>query len=76
MDYSYFDVIRSRMSSDTNNSTAVNGRFPAQTPLGMAYVPFQTWEDPYDAADGLHFGTMFPKLNMPLSGEEALRSER
>ncbi|HHX56731.1 MAG TPA: spore coat associated protein CotJA [Clostridiales bacterium] len=40
-------------------------RFPEQTPLGMAYVPFQPWEQPYEAEQGFERGTMFPSLDFP-----------
>lgn len=50
------------------------GKFPAETPLAMAYVPFQTWEKPYDMAAGLSRGTVFPSLDKPFIGKEALRS--
>ncbi len=44
--------------------------FPAMTPVGMAYVPFQLWSEPYDAATGLSRGTMFPQLDLPFAGGE------
>ena len=39
--------------------------FPAVTPPGMAYVPFQQWGKVYDAETGLCRGTMFPVLDLP-----------
>lgn len=39
--------------------------FPAVTPPGMAYVPFQQWGKVYDADTGLQRGTMFPVLDLP-----------
>ncbi len=41
------------------------GIFPAVTPPGMAYVPFQQWGDVYEAEKGWQQGTMFPVLDMP-----------
>ena len=49
------------------------GEFPAETPIAMAYVPFQSWEKPYDSDAGLSRGTVFPSLDKPFIGEEAVR---
>lgn len=49
------------------------GKFPAETPLAMAYVPFQSWEKPYDMEAGLSRGTVFPSLDKPFIGKEAAR---
>ncbi len=62
MDYTYFDVMKNRKSS----SNEMNGAFPAHTPIGMAYVPYQTWEEPYATEDALLAGTLFPELDYPL----------
>jgi len=50
--------------------------FPKETPIGMAYVPFQQWEKPYDDAVGFVRGTIFPSLDKPFIGEEAVKNER
>ena len=42
-------------------------------PLAMAYVPMQQWETPYDAMTGLDRGTLFPGLDKPFLGKEAVR---
>ena len=42
--------------------------FPDQTPPGMAYVPYQQWEEPYDADTAFPIGTMFPALDYPYRG--------
>ncbi|MCR5121313.1 MAG: spore coat associated protein CotJA [Ruminococcus sp.] len=47
------------------------GIFPAETPVGMAYVPFQFWEKTYDEPTALARGTIFPSLDKPFIGEEA-----
>ena len=36
--------------------------------LSMVYSPFQTFDDIYDAAEGLSRGTIFKMLDMPLVG--------
>lgn len=35
------------------------------TPLAMASVPKQEWEEPYDYQTALEEGTLFPSLNLP-----------
>lgn len=39
--------------------------FPPQTPLGMAYVPFQQWGSVYEINDAFPKGTLFPELDFP-----------
>ncbi len=36
--------------------------------VGMAYVPWQKWQQPYDYEKGFQAGTIFPDLNLPFSG--------
>jgi hypothetical protein len=43
-------------------------RFPRHTPIAMAYVPMQQWEEPYSAEQGLQVGTLFSALNDPFLG--------
>lgn len=50
------------------------GEFPEETPLAMAYIPFQVWEKPYESDVALSRGTIFPKLDKPFIGEEAVNS--
>lgn len=50
------------------------GAFPKETPVAMAYVPVQMWEKPYDTATALARGTIFPSLDKPFIGEEAVRN--
>jgi len=35
---------------------------------GMAYVPWQDWEEVYDMDRAFHCGTIFPELNKPFVG--------
>lgn len=42
--------------------------FPEMTPPGMAYVPLQQWEEPYDPDTAFPIGTIFPALNFPYRG--------
>ena len=48
------------------------GKFPKETPLAMAYVPFQQWEKPYDMDMALSRGTIFPSLDKPFIGKGAV----
>lgn len=79
MDYSYFDVTRTRRVSYPEKNTvmpeAVCGKFPEKTPLAMAYVPFQCWGDTYDPENALCAGTLFPDLDFPLEDEGVMRNE-
>lgn len=57
----------------SDNGTMDNGTmsaFPAETPIGMCYVPFQQWEKPYAENIALEQGTMFPSLDLPFLGRE------
>ena len=58
---------------DSNSCPQPMGKFPPQTPVAMAYVPFQSWEKPYDMDAGLSRGTVFPSLDKPFIGKEAVR---
>lgn len=46
--------------------------FPAQTPLAMAYVPFQDSIEMYDPEEGLDRGTIFPCLDKPFTGKRGV----
>ncbi|XOQ42998.1 MAG: Spore coat associated protein JA (CotJA) [Clostridium sp.] len=48
--------------------TPNRSRFPAQTPVTMAYVPFQHIDSIYSPEEGLVYGTIFPELNKPFLG--------
>lgn len=37
-------------------------------PLAMAYVPWQKWQNLYDAEKGFCNGTIFQELNLPFQG--------
>jgi len=43
-------------------------RFPADTPLGMAYVPYQQWSEVYGDEEAMCSGTLFPGLVFPFRG--------
>ena len=56
-----------------------NGRLPADSidpallALAMGFVPRQAWEVPYEYDVALKRGTIFPSLDKPFLGEEAVR---
>ena len=50
------------------------GMFPEDTPLAMAYVPYQVWETPYEEDVALQRGTIFRSLDKPFIGEEAVKN--
>ena len=54
--------------NNTNKESDTVSRFPAKTPLAMAYVPFQQWGETYGDDEALSKGTLFPELDLPFSG--------
>ena len=40
-------------------------RFPDNTPLAMAYVPFQQINQVYEPDKAMSAGTLFPELDLP-----------
>lgn len=42
--------------------------FPQNTPVAMAYIPFQQFGQLYTPETGLDRGTMFPELDKPFLG--------
>lgn len=45
---------------------------PADMPIGMLYVPYQTWQKIYDPQIGLARGTVFEELDKPFIGERTV----
>ncbi|MBQ8913468.1 MAG: spore coat associated protein CotJA [Lachnospiraceae bacterium] len=43
-------------------------------PVAMAYVPYQQWKDQYEDDVALQRGTIFPCLDKPFLGEEAVKN--
>ena len=43
-------------------------------PIAMAYVPWQTWKNVYEAQKGLCRGTIFQELDKPFQGAGGCRS--
>lgn len=42
-------------------------------PVGMAYVPWQNWNQIYELDKALSVGTLFPELDKPFIGRRACR---
>lgn len=63
-----------KASETSANCPEPDGVFPPEMPVGMCYVPMQKWGKPYDVIVGLNRGTIFPELDKPFIGEEAVRS--
>lgn len=59
-----------RNCSQCRDMIVPEGRFPEHTPIGMAYVPFQQWEEPYPENKALEEGTIFPSLNLKFYGRK------
>lgn len=60
--------------TDAEECPMPKSRFASDLPLAMAYVPFQTWKTPYDVETALSRGTIFPSLDKPFIGEEAVKN--
>lgn len=63
-------VPRERNSVSRNFSSSSPSRtgmtpFPAVTPLGMAYVPFQSWGEVNSLEKAFSSGSLFPELCFP-----------
>lgn len=63
---------------DISNSNLSNilgaGSEYCNLPLAMAYVPMQPWETPYEPDVALRRATIFPSLDLPFLGEEAVNN--
>jgi hypothetical protein len=56
-----------RPMEDDNNCGQFTGACPGvkECPLGMAYVPFQEWDNIYEPEKGFQTGTIFADLDLP-----------
>lgn len=69
------DADNSSMHCGNMSCPQPEGKFPPETPVAMAYVPFQSWEKTYDMEAGLARGTVFPSLDKPFLGKEGVRCD-
>lgn len=62
-------VVRERPEASAaygnNGNNGMTSRLPKNTPLAMAYVPFQQWGEVYSDDEAFNNGTLFPELNFP-----------
>ena len=58
--------------SSSDNRLPADSIDPALLALAMGFVPFQAWETPYEVDVALQRGTIFPSLDKPFIGEEAV----
>ena len=56
-----------------NGCPDTHDHFPADMPIGMAYVPWQKWQDLYDPDKSLESGTIFEELDKPFLGKGGIR---
>lgn len=54
---------RMKYRADEMNNTMT--RFPSETPIGMAYVPYQEIGEVYEPDTAFRNGTLFPELDYP-----------
>lgn len=62
------------VGSDSCNCPMAEGLLPKELSYAMAYIPFQQWETPYETDVALSRGTVFPCLDKPFIGEEAVKN--
>lgn len=61
------------LSNDETGKTLLSdGINPRLLSLAMAFVPAQRFETPYEPSLALNRGTIFPALDLPFLGEEAV----
>ena len=75
MQYNYRSIPSRNMASrDTCSCDVRSYDTFTSMPIAMAYVPWQVWQDIYDAEKGLHRGTIFQELDKPFQGVGGCRS--
>lgn len=72
--YNNFNMVDTamRMSSMDCRDNCVTTSFPDDTPVAMAYIPFQLDRTSYSPEQALCEGTLFPVLNKPFRGRSVL----
>ena len=56
-----------------NGCPDTHDHFPADMPIGMAYVPWQKWQEIYEPCRALESGTIFKELDKPFLGKGGMR---
>ncbi len=57
-----------RILNEDYSSAGILSKFPEETAVTMAYVPFQQDRRTYSLEEALENGTAFPTLNKPFLG--------
>lgn len=70
------DFANTRREEPDNSSSCCRIFTTQPISYAMAYVPFQTWRKVYDPSVALDRGTIFPELDKPFIGEEAVSRVR
>lgn len=73
LDKLFADKAEAESNDEAMDCAMPEGTLPKTLAYAMAYVPFQQWETPYDSEVALSRGTIFPCLDKPFIGEEAVR---
>jgi hypothetical protein len=60
--------------TQTGQTLSADSIDPALLSLAMAFVPTQVFGEPYEPSLAFSRGTIFPALDKPFLGEEALPS--
>ncbi len=63
--------------SEASDSPSLDCKQPTTTlpksmPIGMLYVPYQSWQKVYEPQVGLPRGTIFEELDKPFIGERTI----
>lgn len=57
-----------KLLDEDYSSSGIPSKFPEETTVTMAYVPFQQDAQTYSLEQALECGTAFPSLNKPFAG--------
>ena len=61
-------LMRRGMQVEYNHNNDFPVNINGDMPIGMAYVPWQTWQGIYDKDKALVRGTVFSELDKPFKG--------
>jgi hypothetical protein len=73
MDFiNFIDKNLDEMSRKMETMDDTMGETDQKRALAMAYVPWQRWGNTYEPSVALKRGTLYPDLDFPFIGEEAV----
>ncbi len=67
--YSNRNMAEHNLGSSMHHLDTCDNRFP----IGMAYVPWQTWRNIYEPDKALQRGTIFEELDKPFYGAQGVK---